>query len=252
MIAGMCIQIVVDVALVFACYFLEKRGRNPDSEAVPVSRAAAACCAAVLVHVLGSLPLAASVDFTETTGRATYFFVTVGSGLVPAILFALMFIKAASTSSARALYGLTTAQPVKTDFSKARALVHQDDIDGAVQEFRRQFRESPDDSDGLFKAARLLREEKRYKEAADTFRDILRHFKNHDTVWSRAAFELGELYDGPLEDKQAATYIFQEIFKRAPQSVPGSMAQARLRKGDAYVHRRNYPVERITIRNRRS
>ena len=117
---------------------------------------------------------------------------------------------------------------MKSDFSKARALVHRDNIDGAIQEYRRCFQETPDDPAGLFQAARLLREENRFTEAADTLREILRQFKDQDAVWIRAAFDLAELYEAPLDDKQTTAYLFREIVKRAPQSLQGSMAQARL------------------------
>ena len=231
---GISVQFIVDASLMFACYRLNNLERYRDRGAVPLSLAAPACGAAIVVHILASIPLAGALDLSSPGGKLTYLSVTAVCGIGPAVMFAFMFMHAASTSAVQGLYGLRTAQPLKTDFSKARALVHRDDIDGAVQEFRRRFEETPDDPDGLFHAAKLLREENRFAEAADTLREILKRFKDQDEVWVRAAFYLGELYEGPLDDKETRAYIFQEIMKRAPASKYGSMAQARLgnQRGD--------------------
>jgi len=225
---GICVQFIVDALLTFACYVLGNLERYRDRSAVPLSLAVPACGAAVLVHIIASIPLASSLDLSDPGGRFLYLSVTALCGLGPAIMFAFMFMQAASTSTAQALYSMRTAQPLRSDFSKARALFHQDDIDGAVEEYRRCFQETPDDPEGLFQAAKLLREENRFAEAADTLREILQRFKDQDAVWVRAAFYLAELYEGPLDDNQTTAYLFREIVKRAPESLHGSMAQTRL------------------------
>ena len=225
---GVSVQFIVDASLMFACYRLNNLERYRDRDAVPLSLAVVACCAAVFVHILASIPLAFLIDLSGPGGRFRYLSVTAFCGIGPAAMFAFMFIGAVSTSAAHGLYGLRAAQPLKTDFSKARALVHRDDIDGAIAEYRRCFEETPDDPDGLFQVAKLLREENRFAEAADTLREILKQFKDQDAVWVHAAFYLAELYEGPLDEKQTTAYLLQEIVKRAPESMYGSMAQARL------------------------
>ncbi|HUW60153.1 MAG TPA: tetratricopeptide repeat protein [Candidatus Bathyarchaeia archaeon] len=202
--------------------------RYRDRGAIPLSLAVSACCAAFIVHIMASIPLAVSLNLSSPAGKFICLSVTALCGIGPAVMFALMFMQAASTSAVQGLYGLRAAQPLKTDFSKARALVYQDDIDGAIKEYRRRFQETPDDPEGLFQAAKLLQEEKRFAEAADTLREILKRFKDQNEVWVRAAFYLGELYEGPLDDKRTTAYLFREIVKRAPKSMYGSMAQARL------------------------
>jgi hypothetical protein len=136
---GICVQFVVDASLMFGCCVLGNIERYRGRGAVPLSLAVPACCAAFLVHIIASIPLAGSLDLSSPGGKLTYLTVTAVCGIGPAAMFAFMFMQAASTSTVQAIFSLRTAQPLKTDFSKARALVHRDDIDGAIQEYRRCF-----------------------------------------------------------------------------------------------------------------
>jgi len=144
---------------------------------------------------------------------------------VAAVAYAPLVAKSMSHTAVDMVYGMQTAEPLKSDFSKARTLALQDDIEGALKEYRGYLDEFPDDPQPLFEAAELLRREGRFSEAADVLREIMQGFKEDSVKWERAAFRLAELYEHNLDDKNVTGYILEEIVRRAPDSRYGRSAR---------------------------
>jgi len=196
-------------------------------EAPPFLVALLASLLALIIHLsVAAGVMAASVDAAPLV-RAFAFLggVLLPGAVVAGVAYGPLVAKSMSHTAVDAVYDMHTAEPLKTDFSKARALALQDDIEGALKAYRGYLDEFPDDPQPLFEAAELLRREGRFSEAADVLREIMQGFKEDSVKWERAAFRLAELYEHNLDDKNVTGYILEEIVRRAPDSRYGRSAR---------------------------
>lgn len=224
----LCAVVLFAVDAGLACLALHLKQKTWGKHAQPISlgHAVAASLAALFVHFLASWPLAFVLNMSGIPGRTLYLGCFIFGGVTPAVIFAMIVIEAGSRGGAEVLFGgMKTAQPLPTDFSKAHALVQQDDVDGALREYRAHFRENPTDPRPLFEAARLLANEHRWSDAADAFRDIIGRFRDQDEVWAKASFRLAEICLHHLDEKELAVFILNEIARRMPAEDPGRRAR---------------------------
>lgn len=185
------------------------------------------CGAALLIHCLGAAPLALAVK-GSIIGQATFLRYNGLLGFVPAVVFARFFLEAVSTGSVDAIFGLNTGMVLESDFSKAKARERGGDIAGAIDEYRRYFKEDARSPQALFEIGRLQTREQQFNDAADTYRQIIGRFRENDDVWARASVQLAELLEQYLHEKGAAHSLLRQVLKRAPKSRHAQFARERL------------------------
>lgn len=112
-----------------------------------------------------------------------------------------------------------------SEFAAARKLALRGDIDGAVS----MYRNYPDNQvNALFEAARLLKSEDRYLEAALMLEEIGQRFEMQIRVWAEATYQLAKLKEINLNDRKQAVVILRTIMERAPESRFSQLAAADL------------------------
>lgn len=120
-----------------------------------------------------------------------------------------------------------------SEFASARKLALRGDVDGAVAMYR-SYRENT--SEALFEAARLLRAEDRFAEAAGIFGEIADRFHERRNAWAEASYQLGKINEQNLADTERALGFYRAILDRTPESRFASQAAAdiaRLQTADA-------------------
>jgi TolA-binding protein len=187
--------------------------------------------AAVVVHFIGAIPLALSLS-KNMMSQAVFIRINMLLGFVPTIVYCRFFLEAVSSGGADALFGLNTGLAVECDFSKAKALERGGDIAGAIDQYRRYFREQPENPQALFAIGQLQSKEELHSDAADTYRQIVGKFREEDEVWARASFQLAEILVNNLHDKSAGQHLMRQILKRTPKTKSAGFARSRLMPTD--------------------
>jgi len=108
-----------------------------------------------------------------------------------------------------------------SEFASARKLALRGDVDGAVAMYR-SYRENS--TEALFEAARLLRAEDRFAEAASVFAEITERFHERRNAWAEATYQLGKINEQNLNDVERAMAFFRAILDRTPESRFASQA----------------------------
>ncbi len=223
------ILLVTDISLAIAGVVLRQNmeGRMPKG----ISTGFAVVGGAVVIHFLGAIPLAVSLS-DSAISLATFLRLNSLLGFVPSIVYARFFLEAVSSGSAEALFGLNTGLKLESDFSKAKALERGGNVEGAIDQYRRYFREDPTSPQALFAIGLLQTKEGQHNDAADTYRQIVGKFREDDDVWARASFLLAELLEMYLHDKAAGQNLLRQILKRAPKTKYAGFARSRLMADD--------------------
>lgn len=227
MISAVILLLCVD-ALIFFVAVEAARKRIEKCGFISVSSSVALAAAAFAGHVLGAYPLSHRVDLATLSGRLQLLAPFILGGLAPAFLCGRIVVDALAHSATNWLYGMGTARPVASDFSRAKTRADRNDIDGAVQEYRSYFSQDQATPRALFHAAELLASIGRYAEAADIFREIMQKFKQYNQVWVQAAMRLADLNENYLNEPDVAVYLLKEIAKRLPESEQGLLAHERI------------------------
>jgi len=224
MLGGLLVLIAVDAGLIFFAYYIKHRTwkHHPD---VPFGAAVGFAVLAFGVHIVGSWPLAVAVDASTPAGRIVYFICVVLFGLAPAIVFGMLVVEAGSESGTERFMGLRSSTPISSDYSKARALLQRDDIDGALRQYQIYFAEDPSTPQPLFEIAQILSAEHRWLEAADVYRDVIRRFQQQNDIWSKASFRLATILLQELAEKEQAVFILRELARRMSGTDIGIMAR---------------------------
>ncbi len=110
-----------------------------------------------------------------------------------------------------------------SEFAAARKLALRGDIDGAIS----MYRNYPDNQvNALFEAARLLKSEDRYVEAATILQEIRERFHSQMRAWAEATYQLAKIEEHNLNDYPKAIMLLQELLYRAPESRFAHLASA--------------------------
>ena len=112
-----------------------------------------------------------------------------------------------------------------SEFAEARKLALRRDIDGAVKRYR-AYLENTDAA--LFEAARLLKSEDRYAEAAALFQEISERFYGKKVVWAEATYHLAKLKEANLHQTRDAMALLEDILERTPDTRFGQLAETEL------------------------
>lgn len=108
-----------------------------------------------------------------------------------------------------------------SEFASARKLALRGDVDGAVQVYR-NYRENS--CDALFEAARLLKAEDRFAEAAAVFQEISEKFYERRPAWADATYQIAKISEQNLHDITNAAELYRTILKRTPESRFAALA----------------------------
>lgn len=112
-----------------------------------------------------------------------------------------------------------------SEFAEARKLAIRRDIDGAVKRYR-AYLENTDAA--LFEAARLLKAEDRFAEAAALFQEISERFYGKKVIWAEATYHLAKLKEANLHQAREAMSHLEDILDRTPDTRFGQLAETEL------------------------
>ncbi len=112
-----------------------------------------------------------------------------------------------------------------SEFASARKLALRGDVDAAVARYR-DYRDNREAA--LFEAARLLKSESRYEEAAGMFAEIARDFNMTLPVWAEATYQEAKVLEVHLGRPKEAMALMRKVLNRAPESRFSQMASADL------------------------
>ena len=194
----------------------------------PLPRALAIAAAALAVHTAAVLPLARVLGMDTGFGRAAVMWHSLLFGILPAWCYGRIVLESLAVSVAGFVFSMRSVRPLRKDFSRARTLLIEGDLEGAAAVYRDYFDESPDDPKPLFEMGRVFEGQERHEAAADLYREIMKRFQGHATQWSKAAYFLADLLEGPLADPQTAIYLFEEILRKAPKTTYAQFSRKRL------------------------
>ena len=112
-----------------------------------------------------------------------------------------------------------------SEFAAARKLALRGDIDGAVARYREY---GDNHATALFEAARLLKSEDRFEDAAKLYQEVAELYCGRRRVWAEATHNLAKLYETALNNRAVATELHRKILDRAPDTRFGHLAGADL------------------------
>lgn len=207
-----------------------KHKARGSGHTVPITTLVMALLVVGLAHYL-ALNLVWKVAEVEIGGldmSMLMIVMTILPGMPPAYLFGQLAIESMTETSVDKVMGFGTARKQETDFSRAKSLASKGDVEAAVAEYRRHYREDPANARPLFQAYRLLYTKNRRDEGADILREIMRAFDDTPETWARAATELANYLQNDKRESVAARKVLHQIIKKAPKTQYGRLAHGRL------------------------
>ena len=214
MAAAVIVLFALDALLAAAGYWLGRRWEEMSFVTV-----LGACVLALFIHC------GAPVLMAGPRGGAALVPASILFGATPAYLFGRVFLETLTHSAVHGAFFSSPGKPIPTDFSKARSLTKQNDIEGALKQYRAYFNEDPESPQPLFEMAGLLLKEQRTEEAERALQEIVHRFREKDGVWAKATFRLAMLHRDHRQDQQMVVYLLREIVRRAPKSEPADSAR---------------------------
>ncbi len=100
-------------------------------------------------------------------------------------------------------------------YGKARTKVLQGDIIDGIREYRRYFEADPSNPAPLFEAAQMLRRYDSPRQAAAIYMEIMNLFRKKKVIWAEAAYQLAEVYERELQEKEKAFTLRHRILRDA-------------------------------------
>lgn len=132
---------------------------------------------------------------------------------------------------------LTAEAPLR-EFARADFLARQKKYTEAITMFQDVVGKNPQAlfvDEGLMRIALLQTLASRYNDALATYQQLLTQFKDTSIKLDRAQFNIGELYDRQLKDRQKAIAAYEQLLAEHPQSLLTDQARKRIRelRGDS-------------------
>ncbi len=119
-----------------------------------------------------------------------------------------------------------------SEFADARRMALRGDVNGAVAKYRGY---DHNKSEALFEAARLLKSEDRFDEAAAMFEEIMRNNPGNRRAWAEACYQLAKVHELGMGDHKEAKRLLRHLLQRTPETRFGELATmdlARLERMD--------------------
>jgi len=193
-----------------------------DNELVPIPMALIMALVMFLVYfVLISM----LYNRTGNNQRGNILMWSVFALAAPALYYGRIIVESFATRVIDQVSPFSMRIEEPSEFAEARKLALRRDIDGAVKRYR-AYLENTDAA--LFEAARLLKAEDRFAEAAALFQEIAERFYGKKPVWAEASYHLAKLREAHLHQARDAMALLQDILDRTPDSRFGQLAQTEL------------------------
>lgn len=227
MVVGLLLLLLADFALYVVLGLVDKIGHIRRHGHVPMWLALTLSSLTVMVHTFATMRLLGNVTTGEEAAFAMVAFAVFG--FLPVSAAVRMLIQTISNGSVDGLYGWNSPASVAAhDLSKAHQLTLNQDIVGAIREYKRCFEADPSNPDALFGAAMLFEQSNRPNEAVALYRDIICRFPKGSVAWVTAAYQLALVYEVRLDDPVTASGLLREVVRLKPCSDVGQLAQTRL------------------------
>ncbi|GMW02658.1 MAG: hypothetical protein AMXMBFR84_37940 [Candidatus Hydrogenedentota bacterium] len=137
----------------------------------------------------------------------------------PAVIMITWMVRAsASEVMTDFLYGQHFVTPAPSDYGRARKKAVENDVEGALKEYRNYFEADPRRPAPLFAAALLAERKEKYDYAVTFYKDIMRQFEKHPKAWAKAAYRLALIHDQQFHDAAAAARLMREILAKAKRT----------------------------------
>ncbi|MCF6283653.1 MAG: hypothetical protein L3K26_00455 [Candidatus Hydrogenedentes bacterium] len=120
-------------------------------------------------------------------------------------------------------FGMQINEP--SEFAEARKMALRGNVDGAVKRYRAYLDNT---EDALFEAARLLKSEDRFAEAAALFQEIGERFFGKKLIWAEAIFQLAKLKADNLHQTAEAMALLEQVIERTYDSRYGQLSHTEL------------------------
>lgn len=133
-----------------------------------------------------------------------------------------------SDAAVRASFDSSIVSPQPSDFSRARALGNEENINGALKEYRKYYEENPKRPTPLFAAAQFLESMGRYTQARDYYEEINEDFHKNRIVWAESSLRLASLYHNDLDEREESETILRKVLFRMRGLEQGKIASQRL------------------------
>lgn len=226
------VTVLISDTLAFAWLWdiRRKHQKHGTEHSIPITTLLMALLVMGLAHYL-ALSLVWKVAEVEIGGldlSALMILMTILPGVPPTYLFGILMLESMTERSVEKAMGFGTARKQETDFSRAKALAAKGDVEGAIAEYRRHYRNDPTNARPLFQAYRLLYTKNRREEGATILREIMRSFNDNPDTWARAATELANYLQNDKRESAAARKVLHQIIKKAPKTKYGHLAHGRL------------------------
>lgn len=135
--------------------------------------------------------------------------------IIPVAYYTHMLVNALAVRSVDRVGPFSARIEDPSEFAAARKLALRGDIDGAVSMYRTY---SDNQANALFEAARLLKSEDRFLEAALLFEEIADRFDGINRIWAEATYQLAKLKEVNLREPRSAMGLYRSIMERAPET----------------------------------
>ena len=152
--------------------------------------------------------------------------------LIPMGYYINLLRQSFSTYSVDHIGPLSGAIEDPSEFADARRMALRGDVNGAVAKYRGY---GHNKTEALFEAARLLKSEDRFDEAAAMFDEIMRNNPGNRRAWAEACYQLAKLHEVAYADFKEAKRLLRALLQRAPETRFGELASmdlARLQRMD--------------------
>jgi len=157
--------------------------------------------------------------------KFTVLFYTVLFWLIPLFYFTNTLREATAVRVIDRIGPFSTKIEDPSEFAAARKLALRGDVDGAVARYRAY---TDNHGAALFEAARLLKSEDRYLEAAEVFAEAAEHYYGRKRLWAEAQYLRAKIYEVALNDPETAKELFRQTLNRAGETRFGQAAGADL------------------------
>ncbi|MBX7255135.1 MAG: tetratricopeptide repeat protein [Candidatus Hydrogenedentes bacterium] len=228
---GLIVLFCVDAALaVGAVWILVRRGPNTVG-ALRAFESVMLLVGALVIHALAVLACGVITQLTDGSWSATeqlsLTMAGLAGGAIPVMILGYLVAAGFAHSFTAALSGDRPASPIPSVCAEAERLVTTGDVDGAVQAYKRFYRQYPQSTRPLFDAAVLLMRKQRHQEAADLLREIMRINRDNTAEWKPSAHLLADLLQNHFDEPESADYLLTEIAKRGGEPQPSKSAMSR-------------------------
>ncbi len=216
--------LLIDVAGLLAIGHLIKRKWSGSGDPVPFPVALMLWFAMFVIYLLAA---GTFYNTATDTHKFTILMWCLILWIAPVWYYSVIVLNSLAIRSVDRIGPFSARIEDPSEFAAARKLALRGDIDGAVSMYRSYTEKQ---SHALFEAARLLKSEDRFIEAALMFEEIAERFAPITRVWAEAAYQLARLQENNLDEPRAAIVLLRQVIERASEVHFCELAASDLRR----------------------